>query len=112
MPFGSMIVHIAKSKTKDDPIGIHNCSYCKNNYKDKREMKGYSFSQTKVFEQCLHGCCNIFVMFFWVPNWNHESGWAMKHSSTLPLSCCTTVPRYSFHENGLYIGGCFESNNS
>lgn len=36
----------------------------------------------------------------------------MKHSRTLSLSCCTTVSRYSFHENGLYSGGCFESNNS
>lgn len=36
----------------------------------------------------------------------------MKHLRTWSLSCCTTVSRYSFHENGLYIGGCFESNNS
>jgi hypothetical protein len=49
MPFGSMIVHIAKSKTKDDPIGIHNCSYCKNNYKDKREMKGLFIFPNKGF---------------------------------------------------------------
>ncbi len=91
MPFGSMIVHIAKSKTKDDPIGIHNCSYCKNNYKDKREMKGLFIFPNKGFwtmpPWMLQHLCNVFFGFQigimnWVGQW---SIWGHCHFHVVPL---------------------------